>query len=147
MNTAQANAREKVLARLLVLDCGRQGLILQNAGEVRRVMGHGFWLRVPHDGGQPELRRHYPDPSGTYCSDDAVPVPRKFLPELCGSPAGRPRRFPRSAGFGFRSMQLGKLNEEGYPPASQRKGLTGWKCGWRELGLDGDVADWYCFVQ
>jgi hypothetical protein len=23
----------------------------------------------------------------------------------------------------------------------------GWKSGWRELGLDGDIADWYCFVQ
>ena len=123
-----------ILARLLVLDCGRQGLILQDAGEVRRVMGHGFWLRVPHDGGQPELRRHYPDPSGTYCSDDAVPVPREFLPELLFLPE-------------LCVMQLGKIDEEGYPPASQRKALTGWKCGWRELGLDGDVADWYCFVQ
>jgi hypothetical protein len=117
--------------------CQRTGGKITSASDVRHMIGHGFWLRVPHDGGQAELRRRYPDPSHQHTSDDAVPVPRAFLPFLLGS----------EAGYQYHHGQLGKLNELGYPPLGQRTASMGWKSGWRELGLDGDIADWYCFVQ
>jgi hypothetical protein len=45
--------------------------------------------------------------------------------------------------------QLGTLNEEGYPPISERKVGRGFKSGWREMGLPEPEfgGDYYLMVQ
>ena len=45
--------------------------------------------------------------------------------------------------------QLGELNEEGYPPLSERIRGTGWKRGWREMGLKPPMKGqgYYLMVQ
>lgn len=85
-------------------------------------MGLGFVLGIPHDGSTPFLR------------------PRK------------------GNGCGFSGEQLAadelissgliyKLTEHGEPPPEQRKRGDGWRNGWREMNLDGDVADWWVCTQ
>jgi hypothetical protein len=45
------------------------------------------------------------------------------------------------------SGMLHKMSELGEPPVGQRKRGDGWRSGWRELGWDGKIADWYVLVQ
>lgn len=99
--------------------------MLISAGRIFEIMGRETRaLRVPHDGSPASLRRYGATGPDEYLVDPEI------LPYLI-SP--------------FR--QLGKLSELGVPPVGQRQHVSGWKCGWRELGLDGDVADWYVFIQ
>lgn len=41
---------------------------------------------------------------------------------------------------------LHKLTEEGEPPLSERNRLTGWRVGWKEMGLIRGY-DWYVHAQ
>lgn len=101
--------------------------MLISAGRIFEIMGRETRaLRVPHDGSPASLRRTFPVVENGATGPDEYLVDPEILPYLI-SP--------------FR--QLGKLSELGVPPVGQRQHVSGWKCGWRELGLDGDVADWY----
>ena len=112
--------------------------MLISAGRIFEIMGRETRaLRVPHDGSPASLRRKFRVVENGATGPDEYLVDPEILPYLI-SP--------------FR--QLGKLSELGVPPVGQRQptsatrtAFSGWKCGWRELGLDGDVADWYVFIQ
>ena len=105
--------------------------MLISAGRIFEIMGRETRaLRVPHDGSPASLRRKFRVVENGATGPDEYLVDPEILPYLI-SP--------------FR--QLGKLSELGVPPVGQRQHVSGWKCGWRELGLDGDVADWYVFIQ
>jgi hypothetical protein len=51
----------------------------------------------------------------------------------------------------IRTHQLGEINEEGYPPVSERPktGSHGWKNGWREMGLNppAEGQAYYLMIQ
>jgi hypothetical protein len=93
-----------------------------------QAMGEGFMMRVAHGG---ELAQFAPirqaDVMGTgFASRDFEAV--KELVE---------------------SGLVHQLTEHGEPPfgSKERARLGSWRSGWRELGLDGDVADWWVCTQ
>lgn len=93
-----------------------------DARAIVRYLGTGFKLRVPHDGSMAELVS--PEGSSKTVED---PVVKELIS----------------------SGQVHKLTELGEPPirSEERKRARGWRCGWREIGLDGSTADWYLLTQ
>lgn len=96
--------------------------VSNEAAIVYSTMGSGFIIRVPHDGTTPKLVPRDGDGCGFSCA--AKPVE-----EL--------------AALGM----IHKLTEHGEPPPEQRKRGESWRNGWRDKGLDGDVADWWVCTQ
>jgi hypothetical protein len=86
---------------------------------VFRLMGQGYKLCVPHDGSQPQMI--------SYSGERPVKIPI------------RPEVFLPLIDEGI----LHKLTEHGEPPPEERQGLTSWRLGWREKGLDGEHADFF----
>ena len=127
--------------------------MLISAGRIFEIMVRETRaLRVPHDGSPASLRRTFPVVENGATGPDEYLVDDEILPYLMEQPnwlTWEDRRHESVGavrGLGHRPL-LGKLSELGMPPVGQRQHVSGWKCGWRELGLDGDVADWYVFIQ
>jgi hypothetical protein len=96
----------------------------RTAGELYERMGQGNRLRVDHDSGVCSL---FHTMAGDFLL--LVPINRQAFEEL------------RLTGF------IHKLTEHGEPPPAQRKRGDGWRNGWRELNLDGEIADWWVLAQ
>lgn len=110
------------------LDWKRRGLA-EEAIDVLDHLGRGSLLRVPHDGSQITLTPRY------YASDDVPPDHKPF---------GPPIPVALSSFHHLRSRQLiCRLTRDGEPPKAKRVPLDSYRCGWLELGLNGEDADWY----
>ena len=96
------------------------------------AMGRGFMMRVAH---------------GSQLAQFVNTRPSGYSSAVVG------------CGFGTRDIAavneliasglVHQLTEHGEPPvgSKERARLGGWRSGWRELGLDGDVADWWVCTQ
>jgi hypothetical protein len=92
------------------------------AKDLFSAMGRGARLRVPHDGGWPQI---------FYPNGQSVNVEASEIEEL-------------------KNLRLiTKLTEYGVPPPEERAINIdkGYRIGWREAGYDGDVADWWVLTQ
>lgn len=98
------------------------------AGDLYEMMGRGGKLRVPLNGSQ--ITVNIRDVASSKWADWEVhPISLEAFQEL--------------AATGF----IHKLTEHGEPPSEQRKPRDGWRSGWREIGLDGESADWWVCTQ
>ena len=82
-------------------------------------IGKGMRLRVPHDGPLPGL---VPDPRGFPEAGKPEPVSHAMVRHL------------------IRSGLLWKMTEQTIGDSQS------FRIGWKEAGMDGDVADWYVYL-
>jgi hypothetical protein len=103
--------------------------VSEAARDLYTSMGRGATLRIPHDGTQPQLILFTRDHRVDLKQSHREPVSLSAFADL--------------AATGL----IHQLTELGEPPVDKRINLRSWRQGWREMGYDGDVADWWVCTQ